>query len=75
MASIQDVRKWRGIPFIKRGMRVQHTHNGRNGRISSAHGLNLNITFDGDNFSTNCHPLWMMKYFDPAGKVIAEFKE
>ncbi len=72
--SIKQVRKWRFMPFIKRGMRVTHTHSGRSGRISGSNGgLNLNITFDGDNHSTNCHPNWMMKYFDGKGNLIKEF--
>lgn len=72
--SLEQVRRWRGIPFIKRGMLVEHTHNGRKGRIAGANsGLNLNIIFDGDRHSTNCHPNWMMKYYDSNGDLIKEF--
>ncbi len=72
--NMRDFRKSRGMPFVKRGMRVLHTHNGRAGRISGANSsANLNITFDGDSYSQNCHPYWMMKYFDANGKVIAEY--
>ena len=73
--SMDNVRKHRNMPFLKRGMRVQHTHNGRFGRISGSNtSMNLNITFDGDNHSQNCHPYWMMKYFDSDGGLIKEYK-
>ncbi len=73
---MKDFRKSRGMPFVVRGMRVIHTHNGKTGRVSGANSsCNLNITFDGDNYSQNCHPHWMMQYFDKGGKMIAEYKE
>jgi hypothetical protein len=73
--KISDFRKNRGLHFVKRGMRVIHTHNGKKGRIAGANsGANLNIIFDGQNYSENCHPYFMMQYFDDKGKMIAEFK-
>ena len=72
--TMNQVRKSRGMPFIKRGMRIYHSHNKRYGRISGANSSgNLNITFDGDNYSQNCHPHWKMKYFDADGKLIDEY--
>ena len=74
--KIADFRKSRGMPFVKRGMRVVHTHSGKKGRISGANSsCNLNITFDGDNYSQNCHPWWMMQYFNEKGEIIAEYKD
>ena len=62
------------MPFVKRGMRIKH--DGRNGRVSGANSsCNLNITFDGLNYSQNCHPYWKMQYFDGNGKIIAEYKD
>jgi hypothetical protein len=67
-------RKDRCMPFVKRGMRVEHTYDGRKGRVSGANSsANLNITFDGKSYSENCHPKWMMKYFDADGNVIADY--
>ncbi len=72
--KMKHFRAYRGMSFVKRGMRIKH--DGRNGRISGANSsCNLNITFDGDNYSQNCHPYWKMKYFDDDGKLIAEYGE
>lgn len=69
---MSDFRRVQGMPFVKRGMRVEH--NGKKGRVSGANSsANLNITFDGQNHSKNCHPRWMMQYFDKDGNVIADF--
>lgn len=70
--SMEDIRKKRNMPFLKRGMRVEFLY-GRKGRISGAHGLNLSITFDGDKFSQNCHPQWMMRYLDKEKNIIKEY--
>lgn len=73
---IERVRKGRNMPFIKIGMRVRHTYNGKYGRISGGNSsLNLNITFDGDNYSINCHPKWEMEYYDKNGEIIAKYSD
>jgi hypothetical protein len=55
-------------------MRIFSTYNKRYGRISGANDSgNLNITFDGDNYSQNCHPWWMLQYFDSDGNLIKEY--
>jgi len=72
--KISEFRKARNMPFVKRGMRVVHTHSGRSGRVSGANSsCNLNITFDGDNYSQNCHPYFMMRYLDESGHIIQEY--
>jgi len=72
--SLKNVREYRGMPFIKLGMRVHHTYNNKYGRISGSNWAgNLNITFDGESYSTNCHPCFMMIYFNDDGDVIAEY--
>jgi hypothetical protein len=74
--TLAEVRKYRGIHYAKRGMRVQSLHSGRFGRIAGGNSSgNLNIIFDGDNYSQNCHPNWQMVYFDNDGNVIATFGE
>ena len=51
--KMAQFRKSRNMPWVKRGMRVEHTYNGKKGRISGANdGANLNITFESSpNFS------------------------
>ncbi len=74
--KMEAFRKNRNMPFAKRGMRVEHTYNGKKGRISGANcSANLNIIFDGQKHSENCHPHWMMKYFDGQGQLIKEYGE
>lgn len=74
--TLKDFRIARHMPFVKRGMRVEHTYDGKKGRIAGANSsANLNIIFDGENYSRNCHPHWMMKYFDNDGNVIKEYFE
>ncbi len=72
--KMDDFRRIRCMPFVKRGMRVEHTHNGKVGRVSGANSCaNLQITFDGQSWSENCHPTWKMRYFDKEGEVVAEY--
>lgn len=63
--------EYRGVPFARIGMRVRC--GGDFGvivdRNSSA---NFDVLFDRGGIF-NCHPNWMMKYFDESGKLIAEF--
>ena len=52
--TLKDFRQHRNMPFVKRGMRVIHTHNGKTGRIAGANpSANLNIIFDGETRSVN----------------------
>ena len=70
--SLAYVKERRNLPFVKRGMRV--CVEGRWGRITGGGASgNLNVRFDGDKFSSNCHPWWRIQYFDKDGKVIQEF--
>ncbi len=70
--KIEDFRKSRCMPFVRRGMRVKY--NGKNGRIAGAnYSANLNIIFDGEKVSINCHPWFMMKYYDKKGNLIKEY--
>lgn len=74
--SMDRFRKIRNMPFVRRGMKVQSTYSGKMGRVSGANcSGNLNITFDGERHSENCHPRWMMKYFDSSGNVVAEYQD
>ena len=73
LSSLALVREKRGLPFLKRGMRVMV--NGQMGRITSAYGLNLMVRFDGLDFSQNCHPEWKTVYYADDGTVLADFRE
>ncbi len=72
--GMANFRYHRNMPFVKRGMRVYHTHSGKWGRIASVNShQNLNIIFDGDNYSQNCHPYSQMQYYDDRGKLVKEY--
>ena len=74
--GIANVKVTRGLPFLKRGMKVYHHHNKRFGVITSGNdSRNINVRFDGDKFSVNCHPKWQIKYFDTDGKILADFHD
>ena len=77
MASLDYVRKHRGLPFVKLGMKVELNFSGKTkkGVITGANNGNLNIKMDGHKHSSNCHPCWAIKYFDDKGNVLAEFPE
>lgn len=67
------VRTRRNLPFVKRGMRVEV--DGKPGRITSGNRSgNLNIRFDGEKYSVNCHPWYKIKYFDKDGTLIKAFE-
>lgn len=70
--KMEDFREARQMPFVKRGMRVMHR--GKWGRVAGANrSANLNIIFDGEKVSKNCHPHWAMRYFDKSGRMVAEY--
>ena len=65
--------RYRNIPFAYVGMRVEV--DGKPGVITGHNSsANLNVLFD-DGQQSNCHPNWMVKYFDNAGRFVAEFKK
>lgn len=72
--SLANVKKWRHMPWLKRGMRVEV--DGEMGVVTSGNSsLNINVRFDGMNYSQNCHPHWETRYFDKDGKVIADYRK
>lgn len=69
---LKIIREMRDMPFIKRGMKIEV--NGRPGRICSGNSSgNLNIRFDGEKFTRNCHPFYKTRYFGNDGQVIREY--
>lgn len=78
MAKLDYIRKQRGLPFVKQGMKVELNYLGKtkDGIITGANESgNLNVRFDGDKHSSNCHPRWAIKYIDQKGNTLAEFSE
>ena len=63
---------YRNIPFAYVGMRVHLVGVGQGIIVSHNSSANLNVLFD-DGQVQNCHPNWMMKYFNDAGRLVAEF--
>jgi hypothetical protein len=76
--NLDYVKEKRGLKFVEKGMRVEHSYGGKTqiGKIVSGNSSgNLNILFEGKKKYENCHPLWAMKYFDKNGGTIAEYGE
>ena len=72
--NLNQVKKLRVMPFLKNGMRVEFIHDGRFGQITGGnYSGNINVKFDGDNFSKNCHPCYKMRYYDNNGNIIKEY--
>lgn len=68
--SLESIRKQRGIPFIKKGMRVYSHYNKKYGRITSANSSgNINVIFDGTNCPVNCRPHWEITYYSSDGNI------
>ena len=74
--NLDYVKKQRGLDFVKKGMKVQNTYNGKYGVIKGGNSSgNIDVVFDGQNHAENCHPTWAMRYFDDEGNVIADFPQ
>jgi hypothetical protein len=74
--TIEDIRKKRFMPFLKVGMRVFNIHNQMFGKVTGANNSqNINVKFDGDKHTRNCHPQWKMKYFAVNGRLIEEYND
>ena len=70
------IKNQRGLPFVKKGMKVQLTYNEKTGIIVGANlGGNLNVQFEGQKHYENVHPTWSIKYYDANGNILAEFPE
>jgi len=68
--QFESMCKSRFIEFAFIGMKVEHR--GKQGVIVGANcSQNLDVCFDGNYHSDNCHPYFEMKYFDNKGELIA----
>ncbi len=71
---LEGVRQSRKMPFLRRGMRVDM--DGRQGRITGGNSYaNLQVRFDGHNYSSNAHPTWETTYYNEDGSVVADYKQ
>lgn len=71
--QFQETAEQRGIPFAKKGMRVEVA--GKPGLIKNFNiRANLDVLFDGEKEVSNCHPTWEIVYFDKSGKIIKDFR-
>jgi len=67
------MKELRGIEFAYIGMSVEV--NSRKGIIvGSNSSLNLDVCFDGESYISNCHPYYMIKYFDINSSLIKEYE-
>jgi hypothetical protein len=74
--NLDYVKKTRGLDFVKKGMRVEQTEMKQSGVIVGGNRSgNIDVKFDGNKHTDNCHPTYMMKYFDDNGNVIKEYKD
>ena len=76
--KLDYVKNQRGLPFVKRGMKVELNYGGetKKGVITGGNSSgNINVRFDGNKHSDNCHPTWAITYFDSDGNTLAEFPE
>jgi hypothetical protein len=76
--NLDYVKNQRGLSFVRIGMKVELNYSGKTikGVITGGNSSgNLNVRFEGEKHSDNCHPTWAIKYFDDDGKVIAEYGE
>lgn len=74
MASLEYVKTYRRMPWIKRGMRV--VVNGKEGHVAGGHaGGNVAVKFPDRNYVANCHPWWETVYYDKKGNVVADYRK
>jgi hypothetical protein len=63
----------RGITFAKQGMKVNI--NGKFGTVLGGNShSNLDVLFDGQECSSNCHPHWEITYYDDHKNIIMDYK-
>ena len=76
--NLEYVKKQRGLPFLRKGMRVELAYGStkKQGTVKGGNSsVNIDVLFDGEKRKVNCHPNWGIKYFDKKGMVIAEYSE
>jgi hypothetical protein len=62
----------RDVEFVSLGTRVKVAK--KFGTVVGFMGLNLLVCFDGNDFASNCHPHYNIKYYGDDNTVIREFR-
>ena len=75
---VEDMTRCRGMDWVRLGMMVEVS--GDIGTIKGTNSsANLDVVFANQQkmgkHKHNCHPTWDIRYFDEAGKVIADYRE
>ena len=74
--NLDYVKNQRGLNFIEKGMKVKNTYDNKFGVIKGGNSSgNIDVLFDGEKKTQNCHPTWAMTYFDKDGNIIADYPE
>ena len=67
-------KEYRNIPFAYQGMRISVC--GKMGTIvGSNSSCNLDVVYDGNWHTNNCHPWYETVYYDRDGSVIADYRK
>ncbi len=70
---LEQVRKKRHLPFLRRGLIVDVK--GTRGVVTRGKSsLNIQVRFNREKQSYNCHPTWETTYYDYNGNIIADYK-
>ena len=70
MNSLDYVKDYYGLPFIKRGMKV--SVNGKTGVITSGSN-HIHVRFEGQTHASHCHPTWKVIYYGKDGEILKDF--
>jgi hypothetical protein len=74
LMKLDYVKKYRNMPWIKRGMKVIVA--GEEGHVAGGHDSgNIAVKFPKRSHTANCHPWWETVYYDKQGNIIADYRE
>lgn len=73
MKSLDYIKTYRRMPWIKRGMRV--VVDGKEGHVAGGYQGNIAVKFPDRRHTANCHPHWQTVYYDKTGNVIADYRK
>ena len=74
MESLDYVKTYRNMPWIKRGMKV--VVDGKEGHVAcGCNGGNIAVKFPNQKWTAKCHPQWETVYYDKSGNVIADYRK
>lgn len=72
--NLDQVKEYRGLTFIEKGMKVKCY--GKYGIITGGNSSgNIDVKFEGQKYSSNCHPMSCIIYYDKDGNIIIEYRD